>query len=162
MGDSVMKRVGVRFKIPNEYGKFLSDILEVIPNNQFIWLVDSDEIYKIKNNEFTAESLFGDEERVINGDKLVDIASNNAYYLIFLTLRAFIKHGNVERVSKYEQFLSSDCQMILAIYDSSYVMFWCKNDQLVLDMYNNALLKEYEDIKYISEDDLLQGKYYIE
>lgn len=157
-----MKRVGVRFEIPNEYGKFLADILEGIPNNQFIWFVDSDEIYKITNNEFTGDSLFGEEERIINGEKLVDTASNNVYYLIFLTLRAFIDGGSVERVSKYEQFLSSDCQMILAIYDSSYVMFWCKNDQLVLDIYNNALLKEYENIKYISEDDLLQGKYYIE
>ena len=62
----------------------------------------------------------------------------------------------------YKEFLDSDCQIALAVYDCSYVMFWCKSNQTVTNMYSYALSKGYEDVEYISENDLLKEKYYIE
>lgn len=157
-----MKYMGVWFEIPNGYGNYLSDILEPLSVKCYQWVVDDDEIHVLKDNEFTNEFLFSDEDRIISGEKLYESTKNNTYYMIFITLRAFLKDGNIESVSNYKEFLESDCQIILAVYDCSEVMFWCKDSQLVLKMYNNALSKGYKNINYISEEDLIARKYYLD
>jgi hypothetical protein len=157
-----MKNMGVWFEIPNAYGNYLSDILEPIPFNCYQWAVDDDEIHMLKDNEFTNEFLFNDEDRIISGEKLYDSSKNNTYYMIFITLRAFRKDGIIKSVSNYKEFLESDCQIILAVFDCSEVMFWCKDSQLVSKMFNYALSKGYENVNYISEEDLIARKYYLD
>lgn len=157
-----MKNMGVAFEIPNEYGNYLSDILEPLPVNFYQWLIDNDEIHLLHDNEFTNEFLFDSGDRILSGKKLYESSKNNTYYMVFVTLRAFLKDGIIKEVSKYKEFLESDCQIILAVYDCSCVMFWCKDSQLVLNMYKYALSKGYENVKYISEEDLIASKYYIE
>lgn len=155
-----MSNVGVKFEIPNEYGNYLYDILKPLQMKSYQWLVSDDEIHLLKNNEFTDESIFNDA-RIISGEELYGSSKNNTYYMIFVTLRAFLKDGEVKAVSKYKDFLESDCQIILAVYDCSYVMFWCKDTNLVFKIYEYATSKGYENIKYISEKDLAEGNYYI-
>ncbi|WP_099192344.1 DUF2691 family protein [Tepidibacter mesophilus] len=157
-----MKNAGVSFQIPNEYGKYLSDILEPIPVGQYQWSIDNDEIHLLEKNEITNEFLFKDKDRIIQGEKLYNAAKNNTYYLVFATLVAFFKDENIKIVRTYEDFLNSNCQIALAIYDCSYVMFWCKKNQLLSKMYSYALSKGYKGVEYITEDDLLKEKYYIE
>lgn len=146
-----MKNMGVSFEIPNEYGNYLSDILEPLPVKFYQWLIDDDEIHLLKDNEFTNEFLFNDD-RIVSGQKLYEDSKNNTYYMVFVTLRAFLKDGTIKAVSKYKEFLESDCQIILSVYDCSYVMFWCKDKKLVKDMYMYALSRNYENVKYISEE----------
>lgn len=155
-----MNNMGVSFEIPNEYGNYLSDILEPIPVKCYHWLINDDEIHLLKDSEFTNEFLFNDD-RIISGEKLYENSKNNIYYMIFVKLRAFLKDGTIKEVSEYKEFLESDCQIILAVYDCSYVMFWCKDIKLVSNMYKYALSKGYENVKYISEEDLIARKYYI-
>lgn len=156
-----MRNMGVMFEIPNEYGNYLFDILEPLPVNCYQWLIDNDEIHLLCDNKFTNEFLFN-EDRIISGEELYKISKDNTYYMVFITLRAFLKDGTIKAVSKYKEFLESDCQITLAVYDCSYVMFWCKDSQLVSDMYMYALSKGYEDVEYISGEDLIANKYYIE
>lgn len=155
-----MRSIGVKFEIPNEYGNYLYDILKPLPVECYQWLVDNDEVHLLKDNKFTNEFLFNDD-RIISGEKLYESSRNNSYYMIFLNLRAFLKDGDVKAVSKYKDFLESDCQIIIAVYDCSYVMFWCKDIKLAVKMYEYANSKGYENVKYISEKDLEEGKYYI-
>ncbi|MBB6624147.1 DUF2691 family protein [Clostridium gasigenes] len=157
-----MKSMGVSFKIPNKYGKYLSDILEPIKFGEYQWLIDNDEIHILDNNEFTNEFLFKEEDKIIQSERLYNIAKINTYYLVFITLRAFFKDGTVQSIRTYKEFLDSDCQIALAVYDCSYVMFWCKSNQTVTKMYSYALSKGYEDVEYISENDLLKEKYSIQ
>lgn len=156
-----MKNIGVIFEIPNEYGNYLYDILEPLPVDCYEWLIDNDEIYLLNDNEFTNEFLF-DEDRILSGEKLYERSKNNTYYMIFVTLRGFLKEGIIKAVSKYNEFLESDCKIILAVYDCSYVVFWCKDSQLISNMYMHAISKGYKNVKYISEKDLTTHKYYIE
>jgi len=152
--EGCMNDMGLSFKIPNEYGNYLSDILEPLP-------IDNDEIHLLKDNEFTNEFLFN-KDGILSGEKLYDTSKYNTYYMVFVTVRAFCKDGIIESVSKYKDFFESDCKIILAVYDCSYVIFWCKDNQLVSNMYSYALSKKYENIKYISGKDLIENKYYIE
>lgn len=153
---------GLSFKIPNAYGKYLADILKPLPVNDYQWLIDNDEIHLLKNDEFINEFLFKKEDRLVTGDRLYNIAKSNTYYLVFVTLRAFSKDGQLQRVRTYQEFLDSDCQIAFAVNDCSYVMFWCKDGELASKMYDYTQSKGYKDVEYISEDELYKGKYFME
>ncbi len=112
------------------------------------------------DNKFTNEFLFN-EDRIISGEELYKSSKDNTYYMIFIILWAFFKDVTIKTVSKYKEFLESHCQIALAVCDCSYVMFWCKDSQLVSDMYMYALSKGYENVKYISEEGLIAKKCYI-
>lgn len=157
-----MENVGVKFQIPNEYGSYLYEILKFVPFNSYKWLIDNDEIHLVNDDEFTGEFLFNNDNKILSWEKLCKKSKDNTYYMIFLTLRAFLKDGVIKGVSTYKNFLESDCQIILAVYDCSYVIFWCKDSKLVSSIYEYAVEKHYKNVKYISEDDLLANKYRIE
>ena len=155
-----MKNAGITFEIPNDHGSYLADILKGMPFSDYKWLVDNDEIHMIKDNKITGEFLYNEE--IISGDKLFNIAANNTYYMIFVTLRAFLKESAVQRVSTYREFLESSCEIAFGVYDCSEVMFWSKDEQLVSKMYNYCVSKGYNEVEYISEEDLIKEKYHIE
>ncbi|WP_238885227.1 DUF2691 family protein [Clostridium sp. YIM B02551] len=159
-GQLIMGSHGITFEIPNAHGSYLADILMGMPFSNFKWLIDNDEIHMIEDNEFTGEFLYNEE--IISGDKLFDIAANNTYYMIFVTLRAFLNESDVQSVSTYREFLESSCEIAFGVYDCSEVIFWSKGEQLVSKMYNYCLSKGYNKVKYISEDDLIKGIYHIE
>ncbi len=154
-----MKNKGISFEIPNKYGTYLSEILEPLPYAEFQWSIDDDEIYKIKDGEFLSEGLFKDMCNVLSGNELYEIASSCSQYLIFITLRAFNKYGKIVTVNNYQNFLESDCQIILGVYDCSYVMLWCKDSRLVSMLFHYFQEKGFDNLKYITEDELIEGKY---
>jgi len=157
----IMESIGVNFEIPNEYGKFLEELLIPIPCNNYKWLVDNDEIHVIKDNDSINEFLFKDEERIIGGETLESIAKRETYYMVFLNLWGYNKIGSTKQVHTGKEFLESDCEIILGVYDCSEVIFLCKDKQIVDNMYTHALSKEYSSIEYISKQDLIEGKYNI-
>jgi len=153
-----MKYVGVIFEIPNEYGNYLSETLEPLPVSLYDWVIDNDEVHLVDNGEFSNKFLFN-ENGMISGEKLYETSKNNTYYMVFVTLKGFLKGGHIKDISNYEEFLESDCQIILGVYDCSQVMFWCKNSSLISTMYVYAQSKGYENIKYINEKEVIEGKY---
>ncbi|BCK00512.1 DUF2691 family protein [Anaerocolumna chitinilytica] len=156
-----MKNMGLSFEIPNKYGTYLSEILNPLPYTEFQWLIEDDEIYKIINGEFLDEGLFHNTNNVITGNELYKIATSCSQYLIFVTLRAFNKKENIVPVGNYQEFLDSDCQIILGVYDCSYVMLWFKNTSLTSLMFNYIQKKGFNNLKYITEYELIKGKYRI-
>lgn len=157
-----MKNGGVSFNIPNAFGKYLVDLLTSVPFSEYKWSIDNDEIHILKNNELTDEGLFDDDLKIMQGEMLYNVVKSNTYYLIFVTLRAFPQNGNVQTFRIYKEFLDSDCQIVITVYDCSYVMYWCKDEKLITEIYKYALSKDYKNVKYISEENLFEEKCYIE
>ncbi|HEX3076686.1 MAG TPA: DUF2691 family protein [Lachnospiraceae bacterium] len=157
-----MNNVGLSFRIPNRYGNFLSDILKPLPYNDFLWLIENNEIYKIIDDEFLNEGLFKNSNNLLPGDELLKLANSCTQYMIFITLKAFTKNGHIISVRSYNEFLYSDCQIILGVYDCSDVMLWFKDRTLASILYNYFQDKAYDNLSYITEADLLEGKYCLE
>jgi hypothetical protein len=144
--------------IPNAYGKYLADILEPIPYTEYDWLIGWDEVHLVEDNEMSGGFLF-EEERVIDGQRLYDKAISHRYYLVFLTLSAFSKSGDIGKIENYKGFIESDCEILITLYDCSYVFIWCKDNSTLSRIHDSAISNGFEDIKYICEDDLIAEKY---
>lgn len=152
-----MKIIGLNFKIPNEYGNLLCDLLKPLPYNEYQWLINNDEIHLLNDNEFINQFLFN--ENLLTGVELYDLSKNNRYYMIFVTLMAFCNKESITPITNYKEFMDSDCQIFLTVNDCDDVIFLCKDNQLIFKMKNFAQSQNYEEIEYITEMELIEGAY---
>jgi hypothetical protein len=51
----------------------------------------------------------------------------------------------------YEEYMNSDCQIVLLCIDSAYIDFFCKDESILEVVYKNCLSNDYENIKVLSE-----------
>jgi hypothetical protein len=142
---------GVSFLVPNEYGRYLAEILEPFYCSKYNWKLEcSTEIWKKKNGQQDVD-LFDDVTDIVDGEIFGELIKNNIYYVIFATLKAFPKNAQLSRFNTYQEFLQSDCELCLLIADCSYVEIYCKNSLLIDKLFKNAEAKGYEQVQYIDE-----------
>ncbi|VDN49129.1 conserved protein of unknown function [Petrocella atlantisensis] len=143
---------GITFEIPNKPGQFLGDILNLFNPQDYIWDIEYDEIHLQRDNEYTGEFLFTEE--YLSGEDLLNRAMTNTYYMIFITLRAFLNEASRDRYGSYDDFLKSDSQVFLTVYDCSYVMFSFKDGNILQEVYRNAEAKGFDNINLLTEESL--------
>ncbi|MCR8632010.1 DUF2691 family protein [Paenibacillus radicis (ex Xue et al. 2023)] len=145
-----MKR-GICFEIPNEYGSFLGEMLEPFDVTAFNWYIGDEESYFVDDNTL-GESLFPEEINGMDGLLFKGIVENNKYYVIFANLKAYPKDKNVIDIGTYEDFLISDCQLVLLVVDCAYVTIYCKNKDILECLYQNAIRNGYDDVQFITDE----------
>lgn len=142
----VLLRRGLSFTIPNQYGHFLQDILTPIPLDQYQWNVIDEESYIVKDEQL--DCLLFPKSTIINGRQLNELITQQ-HYLIFVDIKAF--HSNMSwEIVTYEDFLHSTCEFVLLVTDSQYVTIYCKDQEMLNSLYENAFLHEFEEIAYIT------------
>ncbi|WP_214696626.1 DUF2691 family protein [Exiguobacterium sp. s160] len=140
-------RRGLSFTIPNQYGHFLQDILTPIPLDQYQWKVIDEESYVVKDEQL--DWLLFPKSTIINGRQLNELITQHEHYLIFVDIKAF--HSNMSsEIVTYEDFLHSTCEFVLLVTDSQYVTIYCKDQEMLNSLYENAFLHEFEEIAYIT------------
>lgn len=141
---------GISFEIPNEYGRFLGQILKPMKVEEYNWWVGGEESYALANGEL--EELFPGLIEDMEGRALKDIIENNEYYLIFQDIKAFPLKSKTCEIKTYDDFLNSSCVLALLVIDSSYIAVYCKDPELLEGLYNNAKEQGYLNLKYITNE----------
>jgi hypothetical protein len=142
---------GSAFKIPNEYGRFIKDILEPLDCSEYDWLFGDGQVLKTVDGHLIDEELFHSDESTICGSELIERINHISYYSIFADLKGFPKKRMMIKVDTYGDFLMSDCEIVLLITDSVYVSVYCKDENLLEHLHNNAIIKEYQAVEYITD-----------
>lgn len=151
-------KVGIEFEIPNNFGKYINDILAPIDITQYKWKLDWSEMY-IRENRDRKNHTFEDlkdfnipDYEVVEGSELERILNIDEYYIIFCGLQAFHDSLPVE-VNTYSEYLNSDCTFCLTIDDCTNVILLCKDVDLLEQLSDNAMQNDFKNIEYILEDD---------
>ncbi|SET71439.1 Protein of unknown function [Oceanobacillus limi] len=142
---------GLSFEIPNTYGKFLYDILGEMDFSRFVWYVQGVESYIMDGNDLSEKLLFP-TTAILDGEKLKQKVSSEAYYLIFADLKAFPHESDVSEITTYQEFVTSNCQFVLLVVDSSYVSIYAKDQKMIQQLYANAQAAGYENIEFTTEE----------
>lgn len=116
---------GITFEIPNEYGSFLWKVLMSFEITEFAWASGDEESYLVEDEELR-EPLFSEEINEMGGLFLRELLEENKYYLIFVNLQAYPKGKNSLLIETYEEYVKSNCQLMLLVVDSIYVTIYCK------------------------------------
>ncbi|MFP3357523.1 DUF2691 family protein [Planococcus sp. SIMBA_143] len=143
-----MKR-GISFELPNDYGSFFKDILHPINIKAFKWHIDNVEAFASRNGSHTND-LFPHNTEQLTGSELKEVIETERAYVIFAELRAF--QGPVtSHPETYEEFVASDCQLVLLIVDTIYTTIYCKDQQMLHALYENAHSFGFRDLEYLNE-----------
>jgi len=141
---------GVSFYIPNEWGKYLCDVLKpVICTRQFYWEIYDDEAWEKKDG--VELDLFSKRKYI--SDEFNRLISSGVYYIVSARLAAYDTfEGYSNKFSTYEDFQKSCCQMLLFITDSTFIEIYSKNIQYINILYENAIEKNFLEIEYITDE----------
>lgn len=137
---------GISFIITN-HSNILYQILKCIDIEKYIWYnIDS-------QNESWKNTMDNDlfDLCCYDGREFLECIKSN-HFVIFLKMQAYLKNGNFTEIHTYRDFEKSDCQLVLLIYDCSYVEIYSKNQNDITAMYNNALENNYSDVNFITDD----------
>lgn len=136
---------GVYFKtLPSE--NLLYQILKPIDVKEYCWynVEEQNEVW----DENISDLFF--KENVYDGETFSrQIASNN--FIVFLKLQAYFEKGSFSNINTYEEFQKSNCQMILLIYDCECVEIYSKDQMMLKSIYDQAILNNYTEVKFIDE-----------
>ncbi|MFK4300587.1 MULTISPECIES: DUF2691 family protein [unclassified Paenibacillus] len=145
-----MKR-GICFEIPNSYGSFLGEILKPIGITSFNWFIGGEESYLIVDDKL-GDSLFPEMMIGMKGEELKQIIENKKYYLIFANLKAYPLETKIIDVMSYEEYLLSECQLVLLVIDSVYIAVYCKDHKKLEDLYEHIKRQGFESLEYITDE----------
>lgn len=148
---------GISFEIPNSYGSLLGEILKPIDITNFDWFIGGEESYFIVDDTL-GDSLFSDMVIGMNGEELRKIIDNNKYYLIFANLKAYRKGAKIKDVMSYEEYIVSECQIVLLVIDSVYVTVYCKALEKLEDLYDHIKSHGFESLEYITDENVTRTK----
>ena len=137
---------GISFTITN-HSNILYQILKCIYIKKYIWynIESQNESWQNTPENNLFDSCYYD------GKKFLECIKSN-HFVIFLKLQAYYKNGNFFDIHTYDDFIKSDCQLILLVYDCSYIEIYSKNQDEITAIYNNALKNNYLDIKLITDN----------
>ena len=138
------------FRIKNEYGKPLSDLLSGIVDPSWYWSIDLVESYQVENGTLSVP-LF--QETIMEGRSFLNHIADIDSYLIFVDLKAFPTRESIVEIKVYEDYTESSCQFSLIVIDSSYVWILAKNQQLIHRLYERANANDYTNIELILDED---------
>lgn len=133
--------IGIRFEIPNEWNNYLSLIFKDVNDKTFNWLISDEEIYLADYSDLFKESIY-------KNDTFKEVITNDKYYLISGNILAF-KSTNYKDINTYEDFLNSDCEILMVVVDSYYVDVYVKNDKILEQIRNNVINSKFKNIEYI-------------
>lgn len=137
---------GIKFEIPNEWGYVLRDILKDINLANCVFYIDNDNEIWTENNE----QLF--IEDIIDGEDFNKLISKNPYYAIFANIHIYIKGSKISKIKTYEEFLNSECEIIILIIDSMNICIYVKDKEKLDKIELNAKKNEFKNIEYITDE----------
>lgn len=137
--------LGIEFKIPNVWGTLLNDILDGIKLEDLIFKLGYEEVF-LSNNEF----LF--KEDIYFGLEFSKLIKNKKYYTVFLNLKLYDKNTNYyDDIENYNDFLNSNCKLILIITDCEYVEIYSKDIKYLNIIKENAIKNNFSNIVDINK-----------
>ena len=141
---------GIRFTAPDKYDKFLYYIFESVPFDQYTWYVDQTEIiYYDKAIQKASEDFF--DSRIMSGHDFKLAISKEDYYVYLANIQAYSVYSPYCVILTYEDFLKSDCELILICADTVDYNIYCKNQELLTQMYI-ACKGLFRDVEYITDE----------
>lgn len=136
--------LGIKFKIPNIYDISLFKILNNIYIKNYFWKISEDEVLTENNKSFFEENFY-------TSSIFRNFISKEKYYPIFLNLQLYKEWEslNKNKINNYNEFLNSDCELILFITDNEFVEIYSKNPKYLNTIYDNAIKNNYNNITKI-------------
>ncbi|MEL7568270.1 MAG: DUF2691 family protein [Dehalobacterium sp.] len=145
--------IGLDIQVKNVYNNYLYKIFYGIDLLNYLWEIITDDFLYYEHGEIQ-EQFFGAD--VMNANEFIKCISRDSYYMIFVDIKAYRLGSEHMKIKTLEDFLKSDCEMILLCTDSTFIEFYCKDRDILDKVYNNCIgdnfvKTEYKSVTEVSE-----------
>lgn len=122
--------IGIEFEYESSYELILKEIFNNIDFSKY-------EV-SIKQKEVIYEDEQEHLEYEMQGKKFNKAISNNGnYYVNYINLQIFPNDYNKNNIITYNDFLNSNCLLILLISDNNFIEIYFKSNDLKVDILKN-------------------------
>ena len=138
---------GVHFKIPQKMDNIIFNILCCLNVESYYW-------FKISSQtEVWGEQIEEDffEKEFYKGDEFLNIIKNK-HRIIFLKIQGYLKECDIKNIHTYKEFVDSNCNIIILIYDCEFVEIYSKNESTSILLFRRAKALVYKSCGYITDD----------
>lgn len=145
--------IGVSFEIPQVTNSVLWNILGVIDISKYSWYCDrkQTEVWdEAHERDFFAYTYYDGEQFSKH------IQSNHR--IVFLKLQGHTTMQDFSSIQTYNEFVHSDCQIIVLIYDCENVEIYIKNVVELEAIYERVKASGYQNIEFIDDKNLERKK----
>lgn len=143
-----MKR-GIFCNIPDNTSLFLRQLLAPIDFTHYRWQNERDEMYL---DEAPSEPVFQEEPYILDGDTFERQLSRP--HTVFLAdFKAFpLTSDALAPIETYDDFLASDCVLIVLVVDSEYAVVYSKQQATIQALYDNAVHENFPNVAFLTDD----------
>lgn len=137
---------GLSFKISQGISNPLFNILAGVDAEKYSWFCvpNQEEVWDTDSNlPFFKKADY-------NGREFADLIKRDCN-IIFLKLQAYISKSEYFNISSYDEFIKSDCQLLLLVYDCIFAEIYCRNTDITKAIYNSIINKRYSDVAFITD-----------
>lgn len=139
--------LGVFFKLDKTSDLFFKYLFYNIDLSKYIINIDDAQVWKdnLGNDTFVKSDY--------QGETFQNIAFQSQYLITQLKLKAFCKFP--KKIKEFNDYLNSDCEFMIYIYDCFYIEIYCKSNMLLNLFINN--IKEhflFVDLELISQEEI--------
>ena len=144
--------VGLDIEVKNEYDSYLKKIFQSLNLKMYDWEIFMDETICCENGKLT-NGLFKPHlhnKNFLNGNDFDKLISKNSYYMIFVDIHAYPRNAKRTNIRKYQDFVESECQIILMCVDVSFIEIYCKDKEILNVIYENCKEHKFDSVKFVS------------
>jgi hypothetical protein len=120
-------------------------ILDGVDVKGLYWNVSEDEVY-LSNDD----NLF--VEKFIDGNTFLSLINIDYYMAIFANIKAYTDNIISNKINYYDDFLKSNCELVILCYDSAYFEIYSKSTDIIEIIKSNCMKKGFSEIEYITDD----------
>lgn len=135
---------GISFKVNKSDKCVLSNILDGIDIESLFWHISEDEIYLNKG-----ENLFA--EKCIDGKTFAKKISESVCSVICANIKAFADNCMSDKAINYNDFLMSNCLLVILCSDVSFYEIYVKNEEMLELIRSNCHKNCYDEIEDITD-----------
>ena len=136
---------GISFDVNGSEECILQHILNNIDVNELYWIISEDEVYSNEGKKFF-------NEKYIDGNTFVSKINETSYLLIFANIKAYSDASRLDNIRDYDNFLKSNCQLIILCSDMFNYEIYCKSESMIEAIKDNCFKEGYRKIEYITDD----------
>jgi hypothetical protein len=119
----------IQIKMKNDYNNFIGKIFLGVDLSTYFWNIEYEEI--IPESTLSIGLLYPKE--------FLNLFFSQEYYVVFLDMKAFNKVEEICHIETLDQFISSECQLMVLCYDSIYCEIYSKNPDVISSIKTNCI-----------------------
>ncbi|MBS3681654.1 DUF2691 family protein [Ornithinibacillus massiliensis] len=155
-----MEKIGLFFRVPNTYGKVLSDLLgSLLEEDKYIWR-KGNHIEILFSDDFNSEMKNIERLKTLNNDQMKRYVSFGSYYPIIATFSGYLTNGEIgSSILNGKEFLNSPCNVLISIVDTTEVTFLSKDNDVITDMEKKYFQYNFSDLRYMDVEDCVKLRF---